>query len=515
VITRAQLSLERAGASATCQAFLSDCMIEAMPRRRLLASSPVAYRERRPGLDHDHSTVDRGEGHDLRYRAVQVLKRFAPWAMKGGFAVLGQGLVSGCNFVVSILLARWLLPGQYGAFAVAYAVFLLFTMLYQSLLTEPMSVFGASSFRECMRGYFKSVLFLHLASALVVLITLSAAAEAALKIARGGGLPGALAGFALAGPVILAFGLARRMFYVDLSTGLPACGAAVYCGLTISALFLAHRYHWLSPMSAVIMMGFGALCASFLLFTQLNFRLPPSLSRPSLRTAWSRHWKYGRWALAAAAMSWIPSNIFYPLVSAFFGMVQAGELKAVMNFILPIGQTYAALSTLLLPYAAGIISSAGWVGAEAMVRRVTWLCTAGGVGYWALVLLLRGPLFRVLYSGRYTDVMYLLPVAAVGSVCWSAFIGPATVLRAMESPNSVFVAVGLSSSIAFAVGLPATWAFGVRGAVWAMTLSEGLAFAAAFALARRKLRAFSDAARVASSSPGSASQVQPAVTQLP
>src|SRR6516165_10015716 len=32
------------------------------------------------------------------------------WTMKGGLAVLDQGLVTGSNFVVNILLARWLPP---------------------------------------------------------------------------------------------------------------------------------------------------------------------------------------------------------------------------------------------------------------------------------------------------------------------------------------------------------------------------------------------------------------------
>jgi hypothetical protein len=41
------------------------------------------------------------------------------WFKKGSLAVLDQGLFSGANFIVNILLARWLAPEEYGAFAVA------------------------------------------------------------------------------------------------------------------------------------------------------------------------------------------------------------------------------------------------------------------------------------------------------------------------------------------------------------------------------------------------------------
>ena len=35
---------------------------------------------------------------------------------KGNLAILGRGLISGSNFIISILLARWLMPDQYGAY---------------------------------------------------------------------------------------------------------------------------------------------------------------------------------------------------------------------------------------------------------------------------------------------------------------------------------------------------------------------------------------------------------------
>ena len=58
--------------------------------------------------------------------------------------MLDQGLISGSNFVIGVLLARWLLPAQYGAYALAFSVFLLVSFLHQALLTEPQRVFGPS-----------------------------------------------------------------------------------------------------------------------------------------------------------------------------------------------------------------------------------------------------------------------------------------------------------------------------------------------------------------------------------
>jgi Na+-driven multidrug efflux pump len=90
-----------------------------------------------------------------------------------------------------------------------------------------------------------------------------------------------------------------------------------------------------------------------------------------------------------------------------------------------------------------------------------------------------------------------MPIIALACVFGSAFFGPATVLRVMESPRLVFAAVSISSCVAVAIGIPITWAWGVKGAAWSMALSEVLAFVVAAVLLRRKARKLSEAALTA------------------
>ena len=116
------------------------------------------------------------------------------WVGKGGLAVLDQGLISGSNFVISILLARWLIPEQYGAYAVALGINVLLFTVYQSLLLEPMSVFGGSSYRECLRGYLGSLFWIHIAASLGIFAAFGASALVARIVAPASVLPAALLG---------------------------------------------------------------------------------------------------------------------------------------------------------------------------------------------------------------------------------------------------------------------------------------------------------------------------------
>jgi O-antigen/teichoic acid export membrane protein len=262
----------------------------------------------------------------------------------------------------------------------------------------------------------------------------------------------------------------------------------------MGGLDLVYKHNHLSAFSAFLLKGFGGLGASIVVLAYLASRLSSSEPAPGLLDTWRRHWRYGRWALGANAMMWVPINAFYPLLSKFSGMAQAGELKALMNFASPMLQACAALHTLILPYSARILHERGSAGVSIVLRRMTLLCVSGAIPYWVLLLLFHGPAFRMLYSGRYTEVTYLLPVVALASVAGSAFFGPSIVLRSMESPGLIFAAVSVSSCVSLAIGIPLTHVWGVGGAVWSIVLSETLAFVAAVVLLRRKARLSSETA---------------------
>jgi O-antigen/teichoic acid export membrane protein len=398
------------------------------------------------------------------------------WITKGSLAIADQGLISGSNFLIGILLARWLIPTQYGAFSLAFSVFLLLSYVYQSLLAEPQAVFSGSTYSRCLRGYFKALLNIQCLVTLFGVVLLGSSAGIVYLSGKAQGLPGALAGVAIASPCILFFWLMRRAYYMNLVPSRAAIGAVLYCLLAISGLFFAYREALISPFSAYLVMAVAALATGLFLLSQISKALPPDLSpAPTAAQAWHKHWDYGRWALAVSVVTWIPYYMYYPLVSAFSGMAQAGQLRALMNLALPIEQSYTALSILFLPYAARVCREKGISSCGPLARKIAMLFVLGALTYWAAMIPLRGIVFHVLYGGRYTEVASLIPYVALGSTLWCAAFGPAILLRAIESPDSIFYARIASSALSLAVGIPATRAFGLWGVVASIIVANFVA----------------------------------------
>ena len=416
-----------------------------------------------------------------------IFKKFVPWVTKGGLAILDYGLFSGSNFLLGVLLARWLAPEQYGAYALAFSIFILVTFLYQALVLEPLSVFSGTAYPNNLRGYLQSNVWLHWGISLVICLALGGTAVAARVWWHSPVSAMAFAGMTVAAPFILIHALGRRSFYLKLTPGPAAFGSAFYCAFVVGGSFLVYKLGWLSAFTAYLVMGLAALVGGVIMLFQLNAKLEPATAKVRLGTTWSKHWEYGRWALATCVVGWIPTYVYIPLVSKFSGLAVAGELRALMNLGGPVLQTYAALSMLFLPLAARVQSTQGKRGASALTIKLTGLFVAGGVAYWAVLIPLRGPLFRLLYAGKYMDASSLLPLFAAETIVWSAALGPAILLRAMESPRSLFFANGAASAVAILFGIPATRFFGLRGVIWSMVLANVLYVLVAFVMLGRKV----------------------------
>ena len=414
------------------------------------------------------------------------MQKMVRWGTKGGLAILEYGLIAGSNFVLGFLLARWMTPEQYGAYGLGFSIFLLLSFLYQALLLEPMSVYGGSNYRENLRGYMRTSLKMHNAISAVIFVVFAIAAAVTYALGKSPALAGALAGLTIAAPCIFLFWFGRRGFYLKISPGPAAVGAVLYFVLVVGGVFVINRLHVLSSFSAFLLMGLAAMACGIALLLALRRVLDPSTEVPDLRHTWSKHWSYGKWALGSSIVGWIPTYLYFSVVSIFAGIAHAGELRALMNLAGPVLQTYAALSMLFLPYASRVQSKEGTAGTYALTWRMTALFTVGAVAYWAVVIPFRAPILKLLYAGNYGSVGDYLPFFALETIIWSASVGASIVLRAMEAPRYIFFANCAASVITLVVGIPATKFFGLWGVVWSIILANSAALIMVIVLLRRK-----------------------------
>lgn len=390
--------------------------------------------------------------------------RGLPWVGKGSLAVLDQGLISGSNFLIGILLARWLVPEQYGAYALAFSIFLFLAGFHSALLLEPMSVFGPASYGKCLPAYLGKLLRLHFVLALFLTGLVVAGIAVLHYFAADRALTSALWGVCIAAPLILFFWLCRRAAYIKLAPGLAARGASAYCFVLICLLLLIKSVGWLSGFTAFLIQSLAATAAAILLLASLRSQLD-SQSGPSSSAVVRQHWRYGRWAVATQFVYWLSGSAYFVLVAAFLRMQDVAALRALQNFALPLSQFLSAVSLLLLPWASARFAEEGRVGLQRRIRQITVLFVAMASAYYAVLWLFGGRIMAILYSGRYTDFAYLLPLVAAPVIVLAASQGSAIAVQAMQAPAEVFLAYSVSGTLTILAGVALARYWGLPGAL--------------------------------------------------
>lgn len=390
-----------------------------------------------------------------------------------------QALFAGANFLVSILLARWLEPAAYGAFSLAYAIFLLLGTVHTGLWTEPMLVYGSGRFRENFAAYQQVLLRYHwrfggAACLFFLVLHLGFWACGAREIAL------SFLGLSLAAPTVLYLWIVRRGAYVLLKPQLAALGGGLYLLLYLGQTFFFFRTNTLNTFTALLAMAVAGLVSAEIIRWRMNTATERVVNSKEVQIL---HWRYGRWALLAGIFSWIPGNIFYLILPAFHGFEAAAHFKALMNLLMPILHVNAALGQLLVPGMVRALTQGKLVPfALANLAVLSTLATL----YW-LLLIAMGPQFMEwMYEGKYQNAtnqlfwLGLLPMlASVVSVMSS-------VLRASERPDAVTRTYALLAGFSSTVGVLTVWVYGIAGAIQFLVIGATLSALIFSKLAQQK-----------------------------
>jgi O-antigen/teichoic acid export membrane protein len=405
---------------------------------------------------------------------------------RAGLAVLGQALFAGSHFLVNVFLARWLSAEQYGAFALAFSCFLLFSMLYSACIYEPMIVFGSGSYADSFRSY----LAILVRSNLALLAAVSASMLAvSLLLGRmySSSVQHAFAALAIAAPFIMLTWLGRGGFYARLQPGEAAVGGVFYFAIMVGVLYLLRLKNQLSPGTAFLAMGLAGLVSSLYLLVRLSSQSHQVSDEVTLRAVANNHWRYGKWAVASAVVAWFPDNIYYAVLPALSGLGATAALRALINLINPVLHVLYALSAVLIPTLVRHRGRSGIAGMTQTMKTLLSLLVPVSIVYLATLWGFRLALFRIFYGGNYREYSGL-PIFLVGLIPIAA--GAAMVLgaglRAIERPSSVFWGYVAASVSTVFLGLPLAYVWGVAGAAAGMLISSGTgAFSLAWLYHRR------------------------------
>jgi O-antigen/teichoic acid export membrane protein len=411
------------------------------------------------------------------------LKRLHSWGMRGGLAILDQGAYSGSNFILNILLARWLTQEDYGAFAVAFSVVLFLSGFHNALQLEPMSVIGPANYPEELENYLNAQIRLNfiITMPIALLITLAGGTLLSVGVINPW-LSRVLITAGLALPFIFFLWVVRRTFYVRQQPTGALFSSVLYAVLLMGGLWAAHHLGWDSSLTGFGLMGSASLLSGLisLLWWRAGFTKDSTFIR--LNKVMSSHWHFGKWALAAAVLSVAAGQVQILLTAGMVNLEAAGALRAMQNFILPMAQVITAISILGLPALSSDFGRGDYTGLRHKGLFISMALTGISVVYFIIIWWLAVPLEQLLYEGKYSAYIWLIVPLGLVPILTAMGTGFSLILRSIQKVQFYLIG-GIASGI---VGIVSSYlmikSWGMTGAVASLVLTYFTSFAIAYCL---------------------------------
>ena len=268
--------------------------------------------------------------------------------------------------------------------------------------------------------------------------------------------------------------LFRRAFYLQhRPTGALGINL-LYSTCVIIGLILLKADGGVTSFSVFLLIGLASLLASGV----AHHRLTPRFSKEStalglsLTRVLAENWHYGKWLVALTFVYWLSGNIYYVFTVSFLGFEETGTLRALQNFVLPLGHVMTAAELVLLPWASIRLAERGFVLFKRDIVQISWLLTVFAAAYALLLSFSAEPLMHIVYGAKYQGSAWLVPWFALVSFISTLGNGCLLALRIMQAPRAIFVITCIGAAVTVVLASVFVRLLGLQGIVLGMLISS-------------------------------------------
>jgi O-antigen/teichoic acid export membrane protein len=374
-------------------------------------------------------------------------------------SVADQGTASGTNFVVNVLLARWLTRADYGAFSVSWSFCIIFAAFHNALILEPMTVIGPAEYSSGLSQYLAVVRRLNW----YTILALGVLAAIAAFFYREIPVKHALETLSICLPGYLLLLMRRREQYVLNQPRKALQLSLAYACIVAALLALLHAIGWMSALTGLVCIGASLPVALW------GFTTGPE---GDLRSVAKAHWHYGRWLFASSILAVGIPDMQTILLSVMVDLKAAGALRALMNFILPLPQLLTVLSVYALPRLSYRMKRDG-VG-RGLRQAIVFPAAMIGLSFAYVGLLLAGGgwLEKTLYNGRMAQYVTYIPMLALATLLAAIGAGFSTLLRAAQNSQHQLISGVVGTVTGVGAALLLLKRYGLSGAITSMVLAN-------------------------------------------
>ena len=389
-------------------------------------------------------------------RVARLLNQAATWSL------MDQAVISGGNFLLSLLLARQMGLEGFGLYTLWYMLPLMVLSLSQACIVQPFQAFWAEE-KERGEQYATTVWQMQLlfGGLVLFLVIIGAVMMQSMLPLWAGALAVAQS----------AFDFLRKYSYAKGSYQKPFFWSApLYGGILLVLLFWPpHSVEILfvllfSAYAGAVVVGAKAL--------SFSIQLRPLAG---LTKYIKKHYHYSFWLLGAALVQWLSGNAFLLAAAALLSHSALGGLRLTQQLIGITHIVFLAMENRIPVTAAQHFQNGSFTALKNYLQR-----TSTQYGFIVLALLLTlqasGPLLRWIYEPAVVDeVLRYLPLYTLFYLLVFLTIPLRIALRSMQKTAPIFWSYALMALVGSSMAYPFVQTWGWKGVFAGLFLTQLMA----------------------------------------
>ena len=403
---------------------------------------------------------------------MKLWKRFWESGRKDTILTLAdQAIVSGCNFLMGILLTRMLGLDAYGTFALAWIGLQLASNLHLNFLIKPMMSFVPKFEKSQLNSYYSSTQIIQFGLVVLTLIIGSL-----FLLISDSWLPDLNLGLLfpmlpLAIAAYLQQDFYRRCFFIRSRMLFALIGDLIAYGGMIIGVGVLWYVDQLNVFYAygVVFVSFGisAVLGFFLSDFRLDFR---KFSTGIV----NMHWKFSSWLVGTTLLQFFSSNFFIIAAGTLLGTTAVGALRLAQNLLGTTHVLFQAMENIIPVRAAQSLARDGFKGMMKYLRISSVKVGMMIVGILILMAILSPQVLHLVYGAEYESYSFLL----IGYCIFYFFLFPGYpirfVLRTMSFTQPIFWAYVASTGFSLIAAYPMVRHWDLWGVVAGLILTQVL-----------------------------------------
>jgi len=360
-----------------------------------------------------------------------------------GLTLIDRAVVSGGNFLSSILYARLLGLKSYGAFALCWMIVLVFSGLQQAFIFSPMTtIYAYKSIEE------KKYLYLNALFILQVLFSLVGAAF-------------------LCSTLYIDTIFIQTLYIKDLTLLIPSAVFAFTMHDFFRKKFIliqkAHVTFLLDLISMGLLLGllfsldvtsikdiFQIITFSYILSAVLgyflsNFQMELCLFHFTIR----QHWLQGKWLMATSIVQLFSGNYFIIAAAALLGTAETGIIRIAQNIIGLLNILFIAMESYIPLSASKIFHTHGF---HALIQYLKSVTIKGFIITFVLcigIAALSPQLIQFLYGPSYLEYAKVVQIYSLFYILVFISIPLRFAIKTVEQNHHILIGYLISTAFSF------------------------------------------------------------------